>query len=125
MNVEVVISDNFRKEAKKYLKKFPSLKKELNLLAESLVINPKQGVKLTETTYKIRLASKSKGKGKSGGFRVVTYIIETIEEEIETIVTLLSIYDKSEVVSLNNASISQIINEFLTQKLDTNLDPNT
>ena len=112
MNVEVVISDNFRKEAKKYLKKFPSLKKELNLLAESLVINPKQGVKLTETTYKIRLASKSKGKGKSGGFRVVTYIIETIEGE-------------TEVVSLNNASISQIINEFLTQKLDTNLDPNT
>ena len=125
MNVEVVISDNFRKEAKKYLKKFTSLKKELNLLAESLVINPKQGVKLTETTYKIRLASKSKGKGKSGGFRVVTYIIETIEGETETIVTLLSIYDKSEVVSLNNASISQIINEFLTQKLDTNLDPNT
>lgn len=71
------------------------------------------------------MASKSKGKGKSGGFRVVTYIIETIEGETETIVTLLSIYDKSEVVSLNNASISQIINEFLTQKLDTNLDPNT
>jgi mRNA-degrading endonuclease RelE of RelBE toxin-antitoxin system len=62
MSVEVVISDNFRREAKKYIKKFRSLKEELTFLSESLLNNPKQGSKLTENTYKIRLASKSKAK---------------------------------------------------------------
>jgi mRNA-degrading endonuclease RelE of RelBE toxin-antitoxin system len=62
MSVEVVISDNFRREAKKYIKKFRSLKEELTFLSESLLKNPKQGSKLTENTYKIRLASKSKAK---------------------------------------------------------------
>jgi dynactin complex subunit len=41
MSVEVVISDNFRREAKKYIKKFRSLKEELTFLSESLLNNPK------------------------------------------------------------------------------------
>lgn len=117
MSVEVVISDNFRKEAKKYLKKFPSLKNELVELSDSLLLNPKQGVKLTETTFKIRLASKSKGKGKSGGFRVITYLVETIESEDEqVVVTLLSIYDKSETNTLKDSDISSLIEEFIFQQ---------
>jgi len=119
MSVEVVISDNFRKEAKKYLKKFRSLKEELSEFEKSLHENPKQGTKLTETTYKVRLASKSKGKGKSGGFRIITYLVELAEsEEAETsiIVTLLSIYDKSETSTLNETDISSLIEDFLFQQ---------
>ncbi len=63
MNVEVLISDNFRREVKRYLKKFRTLKEELASLQISLIENPKQGIKIAEDTYKIRLASKSKGKG--------------------------------------------------------------
>lgn len=117
MSVEVVISENFRKEAKKYLKKFPSLKNELLELSDSLLLNPKQGVKLTETTFKIRLASKSKGKGKSGGFRVITYVVEMIEsEDGRVVVTLLSIYDKSETNTLKDNDIKLLIEEFLLQQ---------
>ena len=119
MSVEVVISDNFRKEAKKYLKKFHSLKEELSAFEKSLHENPKQGTKLTETTYKVRLASKSKGKGKSGGFRIITYLVELIEsKEAESliIVTLLSIYDKSETSTLNESDITSLIKDFLFQQ---------
>ncbi len=112
MSVEVVISDNFRKEAKKYIKKFRTLKEELTVLSESLFENPKQGDKLTDNTYKIRLASKSKGKGKSGGFRIITYLVEAIEndnKETHIEVTLLSIYDKSELSTLSDKEIKRII----------------
>ncbi len=122
MNVEVVIADNFRREAKRYLKKFHSLKEELAALEESLRLHPKQGDRLTETTYKIRLASKSKGKGKSGGFRIITYIIETIEDEngiAQTVVTLLSIYDKSEITTLSDSDISALVDDFLEQKANS------
>ena len=119
MSVEVVISDNFRKEAKKYLKKFRSLKEELLDFEKSLHENPKQGTKLTDTTYKVRLASKSKGKGKSGGFRIITYLVEIVEnEDIENqvIVTLLSIYDKSETSTLSESDITSLIEDFLFQQ---------
>lgn len=119
MNVEVLVSDNFRKEVKRYLKKFRSLKEELADLSNSLLRNPKQGTQLTETTYKIRLASKSKGKGKSGGFRVITYLIETSEEKEEYItVTLLSIYDKSEASTLKDENISLLVKEFIAQQIN-------
>ena len=120
MNVEVLVSDNFRKEAKRYLKKFRSLKEELADLSNSLLLNPKQGTQLTETTYKIRLASKSKGKGKSGGFRVITYLIQTNEEEEEEYitVTLLSIYDKSEASTLKDENISLLVKEFIARQVD-------
>jgi mRNA-degrading endonuclease RelE of RelBE toxin-antitoxin system len=96
------------------LKKFPSLKVELIELSDALLLNPRQGVKLTETIYKIRLASKSKGKGKSGGFRVITYIVENAGQDDEYIVvTLLSIYDKSEINTLKNSEISLLVEDFL------------
>lgn len=64
MKFEVVVTDNFRKEAKPLLKKYPSLKKELDDLFNSLEENPKQGTQLKKDCYKIRLAIRSKGKGK-------------------------------------------------------------
>ena len=75
------------------------MKDELVGFEKSLQNDPKQGTKLTEVIYKIRLASKSKGKGKSGGVRIITYLLETTEgenAEVQIVVTLLSIYDKSE-----------------------------
>ena len=63
---------NFDKEAKALLKKYPSLPDDLELLFESLQHNPVQGTSLGNDCYKIRLAIRSKGKGKSGGARVIT-----------------------------------------------------
>jgi len=117
MSVEIFISDNFRREAKKYLKKFRSLKEELVSFQESLRINPKQGDRITESVFKVRLSSKSKGKGKSGGFRIITYLVEAIEAEnndLQIIVTLLSIYDKSEISTLSDSEIKALIDDLET-----------
>ncbi|MCU0468015.1 MAG: addiction module toxin RelE [Arcicella sp.] len=61
---------------------------------ESLHETPFQGESLGAGLYKVRLSSKSKGKGKSGGFRIINYIIS--ENNEDTDITLLTIYDKSE-----------------------------
>ena len=66
MNYNVELSLNFKKEAKKLVKKFPSLKQELADLFTMLERNPTIGTSLGNDIYKIRLAIASKNKGKSG-----------------------------------------------------------
>lgn len=61
---------------KRFLKKFPNLEAEMIEFKKELLKDPKQGVLITENTYKIRLASIDKNKGKSGGFRIITYLID-------------------------------------------------
>jgi hypothetical protein len=64
MNFSVIPSEKFKKEAKRLIKKFPSLKQELTDLGILLTIEPETGMPLGNDTYKIRLAIKSKGKEK-------------------------------------------------------------
>ena len=104
MNFSVIPSEKFKREARRLAKKFPSLKQELTVLNGTLSIKPEAGTSLGNDTYKIRLAIKSKGKGKSGGARVITYVISANKE-----VYLLTIYDKSEFDSLDDKTIKSII----------------
>ena len=60
--------------------------------------------------FKVRLAIKSKGKGKSGGARVITYLITEDKE-----VYLLTIFDKSELDSIDDKILKKIIAE-ITKK---------
>lgn len=91
MSYNIEITSFFEKQLKRLSKKFPSLKKEFAVLISSLKENPGQGKSLGNNCYKIRFAISSKGKGKSGGSRVITHVKIT-----QTKIYLLSIYDKSE-----------------------------
>lgn len=104
MRFSVILTDKFKKEARRLIKKFPSLKHELIQLSSILEKEPEIGTSLGNDTYKIRLAIKSKGKGKSGGARVITYVISPNKE-----VYLLTIYDKSEFDSIDDKIIKVII----------------
>jgi mRNA-degrading endonuclease RelE of RelBE toxin-antitoxin system len=116
MRVIIITTDNFRREAKKLLKKYNSLKGELKEFAASLEKEPTQGIKITEDTYKIRLSVKSKGKGKSGGLRVITHIyIRETQENNPTEVYLLSIYDKSDFESISDKFLKQLIADIQNQ----------
>ena len=109
--VNVVSFELFTKEAKRLCKKFKSLKGEIFTLMDSLKIEPKQGTYLGSGLFKIRLASQSKGKGKSGGFRIVTYyIVET--KEVQT-VYLVTIYDKSEEENISKTILEELVKKYL------------
>jgi hypothetical protein len=94
----------FRREAKKLIKKYPSLKGELAELGIRLSTNPTIGIALGNNCYKIRVAIASKHKGKSGGARVITYFYLT-----NNTIFLLSIYDKSEHEKISDSQIKELL----------------
>jgi hypothetical protein len=104
MKYEVLLTEDFKKYFNRLLKKYPSLKNDLSQLIELLEINPKSGIPLGNGLFKIRLAIKSKNKGKSGGARVIYFLIANNFE-----IYLIHIFDKSE---FENIPLS-ILNEML------------
>ena len=109
MNVEIIITDIFKREAKRLIKKYHSLKSELTSFEESLTNNPYQGILIAENVYKIRVAVKSKGKGKSSGLRVITYLHLVKREDEGLSAFLLSIYDKSDIENLSEHQIEKMV----------------
>jgi len=93
----------FDKQAKRLAKKYPSLKNDLLGLIEKLTDEPDKGTALGNNFYKIRLAIASKGKGKSGGARIITFIKVT-----RNTVYLTSIFDKSERNTISDKELEQI-----------------
>ena len=108
MNYEVALSDVFKKEAKRLIKKYPSLKPELEVLGAKLSEDPFYGTPLGNDVYKIRLAIASKGKGKSGGARIISFV-----KVIQLKVILLSIYNKGERNSISDKEIKALLKEYL------------
>ncbi len=69
--------------------------------------NPFQGTELSPGIRKIRMAITSKGRGKSGGARIITYTIITTESEGR--VYLMNAYDKSDFSSVELSIIKDMI----------------
>lgn len=106
MSYNILSTDKFDKLLKRLAKKYPSLKTDVASLLLSLQADPMQGASLGRNCYKVRLAIKSKAKGKSGGARVITHI-----HIIETTVILLTIYDKAEKEDLNPKELDELLDE--------------
>ena len=97
----------FEKKFKRYKKKYQSIESDLKLLIDSL---PVMGaVDFGGGVYKYRLSVKSKNKGKSGGFRIISFEILISEDQKKII--LLTIYDKSEQSSISKKEIAGILKE--------------
>jgi mRNA-degrading endonuclease RelE of RelBE toxin-antitoxin system len=101
-NVKTI--DVFERQAKRLIKKYASLRKELLELVEELKENPEQGTAIGKGCFKIRIAIASKGKGKSGGARVITNLVVT-----DATVYLLSIYDKAEKENLAEKELNELL----------------
>src|SRR5438552_17649881 len=106
MSYKIGTNIKFRKEAKRLITKDPSIKKEIDDLGEKLSQNPTLGTGIGNHCYKIRMAIGSKGKGKSGGARVITCVYVSVST-----VFLLSIYDKSERENITDKELKKLINE--------------
>lgn len=104
MSYSIITTHRFEKELKRLVKKFPSLKTEFAELIAKIIADPETGTFIGNNCYKIRLAINSKGKGKSHGARVITYLY--IKSEI---VYLLTIYDKGEKADLKPNELREMI----------------
>lgn len=107
MSYNVIAVPKFRRELKRLAKKYRSLKTEIAILIDELSEIPTLGTPLGNNIYKIRLPIASKGKGKRGGARVVTYV-----QLDDTTVLLLSIYSKGEKDSISDKEIQELLEKF-------------
>jgi mRNA-degrading endonuclease RelE of RelBE toxin-antitoxin system len=104
MSYKIKTTEVFEKQAKRLAKKHVSLKKELLSLVQQLKEKPEQGTSIGKSCFKIRIAIASKGKGKSGGGRVITNIAV-----VDEVVYLLSVYDKSEKENLSDKELKELL----------------
>lgn len=108
MKFEIKATEDFRKSLKALSKRHRSLKHDFEEFTKSLLENPFQGDELCPGLRKIRMAISSKGRGKSGGARVITYTL--VETDNEGWIYLLDIYDKSDYSTVDIAVLQKIIN---------------
>jgi mRNA-degrading endonuclease RelE of RelBE toxin-antitoxin system len=109
MSFDVLATEDFERELKRLAKKHRSLRDDIAKLGKALSADPTMGVPIGHGCYKVRMAISSRGKGKSGGARVVT-LVWVKEEQV----FLLSIYDKSEQDDISDSRLKEIV---------SNLDP--
>ena len=108
-NITISVSDDFAKEAKRLAKKYPSFKQDYKDFLVSIKNNPLQGDEITKNIRKIRMAIKAKGKGKSGGARVITFNILTDIENGHVVFLLL--YDKKDASTVKVNVVKQLVRD--------------
>ncbi len=102
--MKVRISEDFRAAYKKLKKRHKSLEQDFEHLLASLLQDPIQGVELEGGARKVRLAISSKGRGKSGGARVIIRV-RIVADELQ----LLYIYDKADFGSISDVYLRDIM----------------
>lgn len=105
--VKILITDEFSKNAKRLLKKYPSFENDLRLFKQELTSGINVGIPLGSGIRKVRISIESKGKGKSGGARAITYDI--VIQKSEKAILLVTVFDKNERDSISINAIKAII----------------
>ncbi len=106
MDFNIIPLPGFLKDLKSMSKIHRSIVKDVDHLALTLKNFPDQGIAIGKGCYKIRLAISSKGKGKSGGGRVITCV-----KVVQQTVYLLAIFDKSEMDNIDDDELKNRLNQ--------------
>lgn len=109
MSFEIQTTSYFDNEAKRLAKRHRSFIDDLQDFQEELLKNPYQGTELSPDIRKIRLTINSKGRGKSGGARVITFTY--LVDEKDGVVILLLLYDKADASSIKMNVVREIIKD--------------
>lgn len=105
--MEIIATKSFMKSAKPLAKRYKSFNKDYKDFIDELEKNPYQGTDLGNGMRKIRMAITSKGKGKSGGCRVITF--DAIERNGN--LYLMYVYDKSDFDNVINSVMIELVKE--------------
>ena len=106
MSFNIKTIPNFDKEFKKLYKKYPSLLDDFQIVLKELSLNPQFGTSIGKGCFKIRMSISSKNKGKSSGAKIISCV--KIKDEV---ITLISIYDKSEQADIPQNLLLQLLED--------------
>lgn len=109
MRVTIETAKSFDKEFKRFAKHYAAFVRDMKELSDEIRKNPNIGSDLGNGIRKIRMQVMSKGKGKSGGMRVIS--VNVYVSVTKTLVTLLYIYDKSERSTIKKKEILALMKE--------------
>ena len=110
--MEIKTTSRFRKSFKQLLKKDRQLIAEYEDMLSLLNQNPSTGTLLSDSVYKIRLKNRSNNKGKSAGYRVISYT------KIEDTVLLVDIYSKSNTDTIKDEKIDTSSDEIVDKPIE-------
>jgi mRNA-degrading endonuclease RelE of RelBE toxin-antitoxin system len=105
----IFYSDEFKRNVRKLLKKYPHLPKDLDEFIQRLQIGEVSSDLLQHVglnVYKARIKNSDNRKGKSAGYRVIYYVKK--EDEI----FLVTLYSKSEQGDISPQFVQKIIDSW-------------
>lgn len=105
--MEIKVTEIFLKCAKPLAKRYRSFRQDYLALLDELEKNPQLGTDIGGGYRKVRMAIASKGKGKSGGARVIT--LDLVERQ--GCLYLIYAYDKSDADSVKLEIIKEFVRE--------------
>ena len=92
------------KEVKKLKKRYKHIEKDYIDFINSIKSIDDLGINLGNNIFKVRIANSDKNRGKSSGYRLISYL-KLIENELYVIY----IYDKSDMENINENEIDKLI----------------
>lgn len=104
MSFKIKPVDGFKRDFKKLAKRYKKLEDDVKKVIVELKENPKAGTALQHNCYKIRMANSSTSTGKSGGFRVIYYFIDEIND-----LYLMNIYSKTQKENLSDNELLELL----------------
>lgn len=107
MEVNIELGPEFKRLFKRLAKKYHSLRNDIDVWRKDIMANPFMGDDLGNGIRKVRMAIADKGKGKSGGARILTLNVKVSEDGMN--ITLLTIYDKGEISNVKDEFIEYLI----------------
>ena len=107
MEVHIELGSEFKRQFKRLAKKYHSLRNDLDAWRKEIIKDPFVGDDLGDGVRKIRMAITDKGRGKSGGARILTLNVMVSKDGLD--VTLLTIYDKGEISNVKDEFIEFLI----------------
>ena len=104
MDIKVIKQPLFQKAVKKLAKSYKNIDFDIDNFLDSISSKNDLGIELKSNIFKVRIKNSDKNRGKSGGYRLISYLIISDNE-----LHLLYIYDKSKLVNLTEKEIDSII----------------
>lgn len=114
MKYEIIVTPRFEKDIKAYKKRFPKIDDDIEKMVQQLEEGNLLGSMIydihlpnDESVYKLRVANTSAKQGKSGGFRLIYYVVRNERE-----IYLLAIYSKTDKSNISQTDIMELIKRY-------------
>ncbi len=102
----VIEQELYQKAFKKLSKTYRNIDLDVKEFLHSINTKEDLGIELKSNVFKVRIKNSDKNKGKSSGYRLISYLA-IVENELH----LLYIYDKSKLVNITEKEIDELISK--------------